>query len=109
MFLYAYFHYECMMKIEDRLVEEAHVLLNPIRFRIVELLTERPMHINEIAKAMEEERRLVSYHLRTLEEYGFVSSKYEISEHPKSRGKAIRKYWVNGKVEDVISELKKKL
>ena len=98
-----------MMKIEDRLVEEAHVLLNPIGFRIVELLAEKPMYISEIAKVMGEERRLVSYHLLTLEEYGFVSSKYEISEHPKSRGKAIRKYWVNGKVENVISELKKKL
>jgi DNA-binding transcriptional ArsR family regulator len=98
-----------MKNVDPKLVEEAHVLLHPIRFRIVELLAERPMHINEIAKAMEEERRLVSYHLLTLEEYGFVSSKYEISEHPKSRGKAIRKYWVNGKMEDVISELKKKL
>ncbi|RZN42872.1 MAG: ArsR family transcriptional regulator [Methanophagales archaeon ANME-1-THS] len=98
-----------MNHIDPTLVEEAHVLLHPIRFRIVELLAERPMHINELAKAMEEERRLVSYHLLTLEEYGFVSSKYEISEHPKSRGKAIRKYWVNGKMEDVISELKKKL
>ena len=98
-----------MKNVEPKLVEEAHVLLHPIRFRIVELLAEKPMHINEIAKALEEERRLVSYHLLTLEEYGFVSSKYEISDHPKSRGKAIRKYWVNGKIEDVISELKKKL
>ncbi|RZN33353.1 MAG: ArsR family transcriptional regulator [Methanophagales archaeon ANME-1-THS] len=98
-----------MKTVDPKLVEEAHVLLHPIRFRIVKLLAERPMHINEIAKAMEEERRLVSYHLLTLEQYGFVSSKYEISEHPKSRGKAIRKYWVNGKMEDVISELKKKL
>ena len=97
------------MKLEDRLVDDAHILMHPIRYRIVELLAERPMHINEIAKEMGEERRLVSYHLLTLEQYGFVSSKYEISEHPKSRGKAIRKYWVNGKVEDVISELKKKL
>jgi len=98
-----------MMKIEDRLVEEAHVLLHPIRFRLVQLLAEKPMYINEISIAMGEERRLVSYHLNMLEEYGFVSSKYEISGHPKSRGKAIRKYWVNGKIEDVISELKKKL
>jgi len=97
------------METKGRLVEEAHVLLHPIRFRIAELLAEKPMHINEIAKAMGEERRLVSYHLLTLEDYGFVSSKYEISEHPKSRGKAIRKYWVNRKIEDVISELKKTL
>ncbi|MBE0517553.1 MAG: winged helix-turn-helix transcriptional regulator [Methanophagales archaeon] len=97
------------MENKDSLVRDAHVLLHPIRFRIAELLAEKPMHINEIAKAMGEERRLVSYHLLTLEEYGFVSSKYEISEHPKSRGKAIRKYWVNGKIEEVTSELKKKL
>jgi DNA-binding transcriptional ArsR family regulator len=83
------------------------VLLHPVRFRIVELLMEKPMHINEISKAMGEERRLVSYHLLTLEEHGFVDSRYEISEQPKSKGKAIRKYWVTDKVEEVISALKK--
>ncbi len=96
-----------MTKIEDQLVKEAHVLLHPIRFRIVELLVENPMHINLISKAMGEERRLVSYHLLTLEEFGFVNSRYEISEQPKSKGKAIRKYWVTDKVDQVISELKK--
>ncbi|MDI6885954.1 MAG: winged helix-turn-helix domain-containing protein [archaeon] len=95
-----------MIKIEDKLVKEAHVLLHPIRFRIVGLLAEKSMHINEISKAMGEERRIVSYHLQTLEEYGFVNSKYEISEKPKSKGRALRKYWVTGKVEEVISELK---
>jgi len=97
------------MKIEEDLVNNAHVLLHPIRYKIVQLLAEKPMHINEISKAMGEERRLVSYHLLTLEEYGYVSSKYEISEHPKSKGKAIRKYWMTGKVDEVISELKEKL
>ncbi|MBN1761504.1 MAG: winged helix-turn-helix transcriptional regulator [Methanomicrobia archaeon] len=96
-----------MMKMEDTLVKDAHVLLHPIRFRIVELLAEKPLHINGISKAMGEERRLVSYHLLTLEEYGFVNSRYEISEAPKSKGKAIRKYWVTDKVDQVISEIKK--
>ncbi len=96
-----------MVKMEEELVKDAHVLLHPVRFRIVELLMEKSMHINEISKAMGEERRLVSYHLLTLEEHGFVESRYEISEQPKSKGKAIRKYWVTDKVEAVISELKK--
>jgi predicted transcriptional regulator len=96
-----------MMKMKDKLVKDAHVLLHPIRFRIIELLAEKPLHINGISKAMGEERRLVSYHLLTLEEFGFVNSRYEISESPKSRGKAIRKYWVTDKVKEVISELKK--
>jgi predicted transcriptional regulator len=98
-----------MSKIEDTLVKEAHILLHPIRYRILELLAKKPMYISELSKALGEDRRFIPYHLRLLEQHGFLSSKYEISEHPKSRGKAIRKYWVNGKVEDVISGLKEKL
>lgn len=97
------------MKLEEKLIKEAHVLLHPIRFRIVELLVEKPMHINAISKALGEERRLVSYHLLALEESGFVNSKYEISENPKSKGKAIRKYWVTEKVDDVIAKIKSNL
>ncbi len=97
------------MKIKDSLVKEVHVLLHPMRYRIVELLAEKPMHINAICKALGEERRLVSYHLLTLEEYGFLNSNYEISEQPKSKGKAIRKYRVTGKVEKVFLELKERL
>ncbi len=97
------------MKIEDSLVKEVHVLLHPMRYKIVELLVEKPMHINEISKVLGGERRLVSYHLLTLEEHGFLSSNYEISEQPKSKGKAIRKYRVTGKVEKVLLEFKKKL
>ena len=98
-----------MTETEDALIKDAHVLLHPIRFRIVELLGEKPLHINAISKAMAEERRLVSYHLLALEEAGFVASRYEISELPKSKGKAIRVYWVTDKVDTVISEMKKKL
>ena len=98
-----------MMKFDDDLLKDIHALLHPIRFRVVELLAEKPMYINEINNALGEERRLVSYHLLTLEEYGFLSCNYEISEYGKSKGKAIRKYKVTGKVEEVISELKKRL
>jgi len=97
------------MKIDDDLLKEVHALLHPIRFRIVELLVEKPMHINEMSKVLGEERRLVSYHLLTLEEYGFLSSNYEISELPKAKGKALRKYRVTEKVEEVISEFKRRL
>ncbi len=98
-----------VMKIEDDLLKDVHVLLHPLRYRIVKLLAEKQMHINEVSKALGEERRLVSYHLLTLEEHGFLSNNYEISEYQKSKGKAIRKYRVTEKVEEVISELKRRL
>jgi DNA-binding transcriptional ArsR family regulator len=95
------------MKIEDKLIREAHVLLHPIRFRIVELLAEKPMHIKSISKALEgKKKKLVSYHLDILEEYGFVTSEYEISEQPQSKGKALKKYCVTDKVNEVLLGLK---
>jgi predicted transcriptional regulator len=97
------------LKLEEKLVTDAHVLLHPIRFMIVELLVEKPLHINAISKAMGMERRLVTYHLEMLEESGFLTSKYEISEEKKSKGRALRKYTVTDKVANVISELKKGL
>lgn len=90
------------LRIDAKLVEDAHILLHPIRYNIMALLSEKPMYINELAKAMDEERRLVSFHLTVLEEHGFVGSKYEMSEEKKSKGKAIRKYWANEKLQTII-------
>ena len=87
-------------------LEDAHTLSQPIGFRIVALLLEKTMHINAISKELGVERRLVSYHLNALEEHGFVSSKYEISEEQKSKGKSIRKYWVTEKAVEMISDIK---
>lgn len=98
-----------MIETEDETVKDAHTLLHPIRFRIVELLTEKPLHISALSKEMGEERRLVVYHLLTLEEAGFVASKYEISEAPKSRGRAVRIYSVTDKVRAVIDKVKAEL
>ena len=98
-----------VVKLDDKRLQESHILLHPIRFRLVEMLTQKPMFINELSKAIGEERRLVSYHLRTLEDYGFVSSRYEISEEKKSKGKALRRYWVTDKVEQVKRMIKESL
>ncbi len=91
---------------EDELIKDIHVLMHPLRFRIVQLLAGGQMHINEISNALGEERRLISYHLLTLEEHGFLDSRYEISRLPRSKGKALRKYRITNKVEEVISEFK---
>ncbi|HUV79644.1 MAG TPA: hypothetical protein VMW40_02285 [Candidatus Bathyarchaeia archaeon] len=48
-----------------------------------------------------------NYNLNILEEYGFVSSKYEISEAKKSKWRALRIYKVTDKVDAVLSEFKK--
>jgi len=94
--------------LEGELLEDSHIFLQPVRYRHMALLTEKPMHISELSRAMSEERRLVTYHLVKLEEHGFVKSKYALSEQPNSRGKAIRICTVTDKATDVKAKLKKR-
>jgi len=89
-----------LLGISDRLLRRLEAVL-------LVLLEERPRHINALSSALGMERRLVSYHLLTLEDKGFVTSKYEISEEPRSKGKALRVYKVSAKVADVKAKLKK--
>lgn len=98
-----------MVKIDNRTLEEAQLLMDPIRFRIAELLAERPMHINEMSRVMEIERRFLTYHLNVLERCGFVSSKYVISDQRKSKGKALRVFEVTTKALKLIEGIKKGL
>jgi predicted transcriptional regulator len=81
--------------LEDELLDDSHIFLHPVRYRLVELLAEQPRHVNALSSALGMERRLVTYHLATLEEQGFVTSKYVISEVEKIKGKALRVYTVS--------------
>jgi DNA-binding transcriptional ArsR family regulator len=96
-------------QLDEELLEDSHIFLHPVRYWLLELLVEKPMHINALASALGMERRLVTYHLATLEEHGFVTSKYEILEEPRAKGKALRVYTVTDKVERLKRELKRVL
>ncbi|HDS46226.1 MAG TPA: ArsR family transcriptional regulator [Methanomicrobia archaeon] len=95
--------------LEEALLEDAFVVTHPLRYRIVELLAETPMHINALSRALGVERRLIAYHLTTLEERGFVKSKYELFVLLKQKGTALRVYKVTDKVAEVKMSLKKAL
>jgi DNA-binding transcriptional ArsR family regulator len=90
-------------------LKDSHIFLHPERYRIMELRAEKPMHISELSRAMSEERRLVAYHLRALEERGFVKSKYQISEQQNSKGKTLKVYTATDKAAEVKAKLKKGL
>jgi len=95
--------------LEGELLKDSHILLHPERYRIMELLAEKPMHISGLSRALGEERRLVAYHLLALEDRGFVTSKYEISQLDKAKGKALKVYTVTDKATDVKAALKRDL
>ena len=47
-------------KRDAKLLEDAHILMHPTRYRIVELLAEKPRHIDWISRALDVKRGLVA-------------------------------------------------
>jgi len=93
--------------LSEKVIEDGLVMLHPIRWKILKTLEEKnvPMHIDAIANAISEDRRLVSFHLSTLEEKGFLESEFKLIENPKSKGKAGRFYKLTSKVEETRPKL----
>ena len=61
-------------QLDEELLEDSHIFLHPVRYRLLELLEEQPRHTNALSRTLGMERRLVTYHLATLEERGFFIS-----------------------------------
>ncbi len=82
-------------------------MLHPERLKLYKALKEagKPLFINELAEKLKIERRLVSYHLSTLELHGFVKSEFKVIQPPHSKGKAGRFYQLTEKADTVIPKL----
>ncbi len=94
---------------EAELSDDSRTFLHPVGRRILELLAEKLMNLNAISLALNMERRLVAHHLFTLEDCGFVKSRYAILQPDKAKGKVLRVYTATDKVADVRAKLKKGL
>jgi DNA-binding transcriptional ArsR family regulator len=97
--------------LEGQPLEDAHIFTHPVKSQIIELLAKRPMPIDALSRALDEERMLVAYHLMALQERGFVKSDYGIFilQELEQKVTALRVYRVTDKVAEVKAELKKVL
>jgi predicted ArsR family transcriptional regulator len=89
------------------ILKEGSPILHPVRWTIIEMLekTDKPMFIKEIADAIGVDRRLVSFHLSTLEGKGFAVSNFAVIEEAHSLGKAGRFYSLTPLVKDTKAKL----
>jgi DNA-binding transcriptional ArsR family regulator len=94
---------------KGNLADDVHTLLHPVRLAIVEQLAKGPQYISALSNMLGMERRLVTYHLLTLESYGFVKSRREVSLTPGSLGKGLKIYESTPKVAEVKAAAKKAL
>ena len=95
--------------VEAELSDDSRTFLHPVRCRILELLAEKLMNIDALSIALNMERRLVAHHLFTLDDCGFVKSRYAILQQDKAKVKVLRVYTVTDKVAEVKAKLKKEL
>lgn len=90
-------------------IKESAICLHPIRWKILNTLAnaESPMYIDAIATKLNEERRLVSFHLITLQEHGYLESEFKVVQEPHSKGKAGRFFKITAKFAQTKAELAK--
>lgn len=93
---------------EGNVLEEGRLLIHPVRFAIIKyLLDNEGAYVSQITSKLGNpiDRRLVSFHLNKLEKHDFVQGTYEISKLSKSKGRAIKRYFLTSRVHDVLSKL----
>ena len=73
----------------DELAKILDALGHPLRLKIVALLSERELYLNEIANKLGVNRALAKVHLKKLERAGIVVSRVELIE---GEAKALRYY-----------------
>lgn len=73
----------------DELAKVLDALGHPLRLRIIALLAEGEMYLNEIATKLGVNRALAKVHLKKLERAGLVKSRVELVE---GEAKALRYY-----------------
>jgi len=88
----------------------ADAIFQPLRFKIVTLLSEapRPLYIEQIAKALGESSRLVAHHLEILEDMGLVKSEFAIVKEA-SRPVAGRFFVTTTKADETLEKIRMSL
>lgn len=95
---------------KETLSEEAYALVHPTRYKIVKLLrSKEKLYIAQIAKKLELNPKVASFHLTVLANYGFVDGDYGLKNPKKGAPKAVKYYRLTNKVDQVLSKLRKEL
>ncbi len=93
-------------------LELGNILIHPIRYRIIKEIKEKQkLYIQELADILGINRRIVSFHLSTLSQYGFVEGNYEVLRVRRSKGKgrAAKYFRITPKVDAVLCTIAERI
>jgi DNA-binding transcriptional ArsR family regulator len=84
-------------------IEDIHIASHPTRFEILMLLAKRRDYPTKLEEQMKVQRRIISFHLVTLERARLVSSEFGLSSDKSP--KAVRFYEITGKGKLVLGKI----
>lgn len=98
------------MKQENDSYSEDYILLHPLRRKIIEQLQTGEAYIKNIARKLDmaNKDRLIGFHLKVLEEHGFVTGRYDL-ENPTPIPTIVKYYSLTSKTHETLQNLATKL
>jgi predicted ArsR family transcriptional regulator len=88
--------------------QDISVLLHPIRFKLALTLIKsgEPMYLEQIAAELKKNPRLIAYHLKLLENHGFVSNEFKLIQRNNSkRGFAGKFFSATPKLKEALGSI----
>jgi len=65
--------------------DKLYTAMHPTRFEILLKIKDDPSYASKLAKEMDFDRRLISFHLSMLERYGLVRGEFGLKNEPEER------------------------
>lgn len=85
-------------------IERIHIASQPTRLQILNLLTQnKRMYATQIGSKLSIDRKIISFHLKALEEAELVTSKYDLSED--KRPSAVKYYALTTVGKEVLERI----
>jgi DNA-binding transcriptional ArsR family regulator len=85
-------------------IERIHIASQPTRLQILHLLTDKSkMYATQIGETLSIDRKIITFHLNSLEDAKLVSSKYGLSED--KRPVAVKYYELTVKGKEILERI----
>lgn len=85
-------------------IERIHIASQPTRLQILHLLTDKSkMYATQIGETLSIDRKIVTFHLSSLEQTELVKSKYGLSED--KRPVAVKYYELTPKGKEILEQI----
>lgn len=85
-------------------IERIHIASQPTRLQILHLLTDKSkMYATQIGGTLSIDRKIIAFHLNSLEEAELVKSKYGLSED--KRPVAVKYYELTAKGKEILERI----